>query len=95
MRIIKIRYGVARCKGSSVSEVSPPKPKPSHETIDSLTFEMEVRDLIDRVTVLEEGHTHVHEMQRPILQKQEEILARFTKLDKSTLPFTPGVQFLQ
>ena len=46
---------------------------------------MEVQDLIDHVTVLEEGHTHVYEMQRSILRKQEEILARFTKLENGLL----------
>ena len=60
--------------------VSPPKPKPPQEDVDSLT--LEVQELLDRVTVLEEGHAHMLEIQWSILQKQDEILARFVKLEK-------------
>jgi hypothetical protein len=49
--------------------ISPPKLKPPHEAIESLTLEIKVQDLLDRVTVLEEGQAHMLEMQRSILQK--------------------------
>ena len=59
----------------------PPKPMPSH--VDSLTLEMEVQDLTDRVTSLEEGHAHVLEVQKSILNKQDDILSRLIRLEKN------------
>ena len=47
-----------------------------------LTLEMEVQELIDRVTILEEGHEHMLEVQRSILQNQEQILSRLAALEK-------------
>ena len=40
-----------------------------HDEVDSLTLEMEVQELLDRVITLEEGHAHVLEIQRSIVQK--------------------------
>ena len=62
---------------------SPPKLKPPPEAIESLTLEIEVQDLMDRVTVLEEGQAHMLEMQRSILQKQEDILSRLVTLENN------------
>ena len=63
-----------------------------HESIDPLTLEMEVQDLIDRVTVLEDGHAHILEVQKSILLTQEEILSRLAALEKQEhrYPRTPS-----
>ena len=47
--------------------VSPIKPVLKHEDVESLTLEMEVQELLDQVTVLEEGHAHMLEIQRSIM----------------------------
>lgn len=77
---------------SSVSSLSSPVKKQDkvqkgeqedhHLSIDPLTMEMEVQDLIDRVTILEEGHQHILEVQSSILCNQEEIFSRLTALEK-------------
>ena len=41
------------------------------KSVNTLTLEMEVQDLIDRVTMLERGHATVLNQQRHILQNQE------------------------
>ena len=51
-------------------------------SVDMLTLEMEVQDLIDRVTVLEQGHAEVLNLQRSILKKQDQILSRLTVLER-------------
>jgi hypothetical protein len=63
--------------------VSPTKPTPPHEVVDALALEMEVQELLDLVTVLEEEHIHMLEIQWPILQKQNEILTRLVKLENT------------
>ena len=45
-------------------------------SLDTITLEMEVQELIDRVTILEQGHSSVFNVQKSILQKQELILSR-------------------
>ena len=50
--------------------------------MDPPILEMEVQELIDRVTILEEGHEHMLGVQRSILQNQEQILARLAALEK-------------
>ena len=47
--------------------------------MDPLTLEMEVQELIDRVTILEEGQEHMIEVQRSILQQ---VLSRLVALEK-------------
>ena len=48
------------------------------KSVNTLTLEMEVQHLIDRVTMLERGHAAVLNQQRHILQNQERILSRLT-----------------
>ena len=57
------------------SNVSPIKP-PQH-SLDSLALEMEVQELMDRVSFIEAN-------QRQILLKQDEIIARLVSLEKSS-----------
>ena len=61
----------------SVSPIRPPQP-----TFDSLTLEMEVEELKDRVCSIEAN-------QRNILLKQDEIIARLVSLEKRSLASTP------
>ena len=42
-------------------------------SLDTITLEMEVQELIDQVTILEQGHSSVLNVQKWILQKQEQI----------------------
>ena len=66
---------------SSVASLPPPvrrhehvqEIEDHHTSIDPLTVELEVQDLIDRVTILEEGHQKILEMQRTILHKATQI----------------------
>ena len=52
-------------------------PKANHsqnESVDTLTLELEVQDLLDRVCTLEAGHAQILEAQKSILKMQERIL---------------------
>ena len=51
-------------------------------SVNTLTIEMEVQELIDRVTTLEQGYTAVLNQQRYILQNQERILSRLAILER-------------
>ena len=53
-----------------------------HQSVDQLTLEIEVQELIDRVTILEEGQEHMLKVQRSILKNQEQILFRLAALEK-------------
>ena len=52
--------------------VSPVKPKAPHEGVESLTLEIEVQELLDRVTSLEEGHAHTHDRDAKIYSSKAE-----------------------
>ena len=54
--------------------------------VDPLTLEMEVQELTDQVTILEEGHNHMLVVQRSILQNQEQIISRLAALEKRDQP---------
>lgn len=58
----------------------------SHESFDTLSLEIEVQNLIDRVTALESGHADVLQAQKTILQKQEDILSRLTAIENRLNP---------
>jgi TolA-binding protein len=58
------------------------EPEDHHQSVDQLTLEIEVQDLIDRVTILEEGQEHMLKVQRSILKNQEQILSRLAALEK-------------
>ena len=51
-------------------------------SLDTITLEMEVQELIDGVTVLEQGHSSVLNVQKSILQKQEQILSRLAEVER-------------
>lgn len=74
---------VVDCTDITISTVSPlPSPLPSlHDSVDPLTLEIEVQDLINRVTVLEEGQEHILKIQRSILKNQDAILSRLAGLE--------------
>ena len=61
----------------------------SVDPMDQLTLEMEVQDLIDRVSVLEQGHAAVLNLQRSILQKQDRILSRLAVLERRQRDYAP------
>lgn len=48
---------------------------------DYLELEMEVQDLMDRMTKVESGHAHVLDMQRSIMKNEEQILLRLAALE--------------
>ena len=61
-------------------------------SVDQLTctLEMEVQDLIDRVSVLEQGHAAVLNLQRSILQKEDRILSRLAVLERHQRDYAPA-----
>ena len=70
----------------------------SDESIDPLSLEMEVQDLVDRVVTLETGQEAILQAQKSILQKQNEIMSRLSAIEnqlkaptlpRSYLPFIP------
>ena len=63
-------------------EVQNGEPEDHHQSVDQLTLEIEVQDLIDRVTILEEGQEHMLKVQRSIRKNQEQILSRLAALEK-------------
>ena len=48
--------------------------------MDSLELEMEVQDVADRVTILEQDHAHIIDMQKSIIRNQEQIFSRLAAL---------------
>ena len=66
---------------------------PMKETsIDPLTLEMEVQNLIDRVSQLEDSHAHMVEMQKSILKNQEKILCRLASLERHDCQYRCSMQ---
>ena len=59
------------------SDVSPGEPTPSH-SLDSLSIEVELQLLLDRVTTMEAKFDRV-------LQRQDEILSRLTALENQSV----------
>ena len=57
-------------------------------SLDTLTLEMEVQELIHRVALLEQGHSAVLNNQRSTLQKQEHILSRLAALERQQHHYT-------
>ena len=57
---------------------------------DYLTLEVELQDLIERVTMLEAGQAHILEAQRLIMRDQKEILGRLAKLENNSNTYAPS-----
>ena len=70
----------------------------SEESLDPLSLEMEVQDLMDRVVTLESGQANILEVHKSVLQKQNKILSQLSAIEnhvkahtvpRSYRPFIP------
>ena len=63
-----------------------------YQSVDPLTLEVEMHDLIDKVTILEEGHKLILKVQSSILKNQEENLIFFPLLLSRSV--NKGIRYL-
>ena len=88
------RYSLDSCTSSAPALPSPIQPLHQegvakvrshvtdlHKSFDTLSLEIEVQDLVDRVTALESGQSSILHVQNSILQKQEVIFSQLSAIE--------------